>query len=115
METSEKKQGYNHLLAGLVTAAMLIAYFLAMRAGGLAIYPEFRMFNFVILFAGIYYSMKREVELEDKGFFPRLGDGCLTVFVATSAFAAFMFAWFSYDTTLMEALKHTSIMNDYLA
>ncbi|HTL80778.1 MAG TPA: hypothetical protein VL651_03690 [Bacteroidia bacterium] len=115
METHKKEVPYNHLYAGLITALMLIVYFLAMRIAGLAIYPEFRLFNFVILFAGIYYSEKREEEFSDKGFFSRLADGCLTVFTSVSIFAVFIYTWLSFDTYLMDALKASSNLNSYIA
>ncbi|MBI3510679.1 MAG: hypothetical protein HY064_08445 [Bacteroidetes bacterium] len=115
METEKIKSNKKHLNIGIITAMALIGYFLIMRVAGLARIPEFRLFNFIILFAGIFWSMKRETGGSDFSFFERLGKGCLTVITAVAIFSVFIVIYLNFDTGLMEQLKHATGASQYLA
>lgn len=103
--------------AGLFTTAGLIAYFLAMRAGGLAQIPELRFFNFVILFAGVAFAMKRHADLTNNSYnyFNTLGSGVLTVVTSVALFSAFVLAWLYLDPDLLAALKANSSAPSWLS
>ncbi|HLG03082.1 MAG TPA: hypothetical protein VI731_05765 [Bacteroidia bacterium] len=101
---------------GLITAAALIAYFLIMRALGLAHHVNLRLFNYVIIIAGITWSIKKHVNLEGRhyDYLATLGNGCLTAITAVIFFGAFLFIWLSFDTTLLLALRENTFFGEYL-
>ncbi|HEU4716955.1 MAG TPA: hypothetical protein VFU15_03950 [Bacteroidia bacterium] len=95
------------VFTGLVTAGGLIAYFLVMRAAGLVQVTELRLFNFVILFAGVWWSMKRETAgaEKDHSYFSTLGNGCAVVITAVAFFSLFILFYLNFDNEAMEQIR----------
>jgi hypothetical protein len=98
------------LVTGAMTAVALIAYFLIMRAAGLADILELRVFNFFILLAGIAWTIKRHSTLTASryNYFSTLGNGCLAAIVATSVFAIFMLVYLLIDHDFLRIIQHNA-------
>jgi hypothetical protein len=93
------------LLAGLLTSLGLVAYFMIMKAFGLAHIIELRFFNFVIMAVGIctgiVYLKNRTQEHEF--YLKGLAEGMIITVVAVVSFAIFMTV---YLTTVDRVLMH---------
>ena len=98
---------------GLIIAAALIAYFLILRLLGLHMNPWFRLFNGVIMAAGLYMSIKfyksdNEVFNYTNGF----ATGLLTGIFATIIFTVFMSIYmFHLDRDFMNHLLKNWVKN----
>lgn len=93
------------IIAGLLTALGLVAYFMVMKALNLADIIELRFFNFVIMAVGIITAivyLKRRTQ-EHEFYLKGLGEGMITTVVAVVSFAIFITV---YLTTLDKALMH---------
>lgn len=102
---------------GLMTSLLLIAYFSLMKALNVAQHPELRYFNFFILFGGIYYAYWQFKEPEHNiDYLPGIGLGFITTIATVIPFVAFLFVYFSYvDPGLLEIIKNSSVVGDYLS
>jgi hypothetical protein len=83
---------------GLLSAAGFIAFFLLMRAVGLAQVLELRAFNFFILVTGIAFAIQK-LRREENGSVPYLEGlvcGALTVLVSVVVFSVFIFAYLQF-------------------
>lgn len=104
------------IVGGLFTALALIVYFLIMLWAGLAHITEFRLFNFVILFFGIFWTMRRQND--DSGhtipYFDALAGGCIAVLTAVGIFSVFMLIYLSLDPYMMAAIRHHAMGGEYL-
>ena len=93
---------------GLVTAAVLIAYFLILALFGKHTHPAFSFFNAVITFFGVYEAIKL-VKLKDTDSFTYgegFKTGLITGFVATVLFTAFFLLYASeLDTNFIPELS----------
>jgi hypothetical protein len=101
---------------GIYTFIGLVAYFLLMKALGLHHNPELRVFNFFIMFAGIWWTLKwdREDTASSLSYVEKIGLGVLAVSVAVIPFAIFIFAYLKIDTEFMLNLKATESFGQYL-
>jgi hypothetical protein len=106
----------NGIVIGLITGAILIAYFSIMRVAGLADILWLRMFNLFILFAGVIWSSNRYASLtkDNYNWFNTLGNGCITVMSALVLFCTFMFIELSLDKEMMSVLHRDAWFGDFL-
>jgi hypothetical protein len=106
----------NGIIIGLCTGVALIAYFSIMRLLGLADILWLRLFNLVILFGGIIWSVNRYANLtrENYNWFNTLGNGCITVVSALTLFCGFMLIELSLDTAMMAVLHQHAWFGDFL-
>ena len=82
---------------GLVTAAVLVAYFLILALFGKHIHPAFSFFNAVISFFGIYEAIKL-TKLQDIDAFSYeegFKTGLISGFIATALFTIFFLVYAS--------------------
>jgi hypothetical protein len=96
------------LTVGLLTSLGLIAYFMIMKALGLAHIIELRFFNIIIMaigiISGIVYLKHRTQEHEF--YLKGLGEGMLITVIATVIFSIFITVYLKYiDTALMEEVN----------
>ncbi len=112
METSKKTIASLGVKTGLVTSFLLIAYFLLMKAFGLAHISELRYFNFFILFGALLYAYRHYKEPNQNiEYLPGIGLGFITVAASVLPFAIFIYHYFWYlDPNLLEVIKHRSAM-----
>lgn len=92
---------------GLITAILLIAYFLILRLMGLHTNPWFRLVNGFIMAFGIYAVIKQYKYMTGDGFTYINGfkTGLVTGFLATFVFALFMGIYmFHLDVEFMHLL-----------
>ena len=104
------------MVGGIFTAIALIAYFIIMYWAGLAYITEFRLFNFLILFAVIYWTMRRQNDDSGHtiGWFDALGGGCIAVLTAVDAFSVFMFIFLFLNPDMMAQIRHHAMGGEYL-
>lgn len=112
----QSMQVRNGIIIGLCTGVALIAYFSIMRVLGLADNLWLRFFNFIILFAGVIWSVNRYVRLTEDNFnwFNTLGNGCITVITGSALFCIFMGVELSIDKELMGVLHRDAWFGDFL-
>ena len=92
---------------GLITAILLIAYFLILKLMGLHLNPWFRFFNGLIMAFGIYTVIKQYKLIKGNDFTYTNGfkTGLITGFLATFVFAVFMGIYmFHLDVEFMNTL-----------
>ncbi len=75
---------------GFITLTLLCAYFLIMKMVGLIHVPELRVLNALIMFYGVFQSIKTaKFKLVDFNYFKGIGVGALTAFAASFAYSLF--------------------------
>ena len=102
---------------GLRVAAGLIVYFMIMRFAGLLHLVELRMFNLVILVAGIYFALKKfkQTHEDHLNYFRALVVGVATGAIGSVVFAAFFWVYVSFiDTGLMQFIVENEPMGRFL-
>lgn len=117
METEKQSfQVRNGIVIGLITGLVLIAYFGIMRVTGLADVLWLRMFNVLILFAGIIWSSNRYANMtrDNYNWFNTLGNGCITVIAALLLFCIFLVIELTLDKELMAVLNRDAWFGDFL-
>ena len=73
---------------GFITLLLLGAYFITMKILGLIHIPELRVLNALIMFYGVFQSVKEAREsLDDFNYFKGFGTGALTAFSASFVYA----------------------------
>ncbi|MCE3280378.1 MAG: hypothetical protein K0S44_2569 [Bacteroidetes bacterium] len=95
------------LATGLITSLVLIAYFLAMKALGLAQVVELRFFNILIIAAGVIYGIYNlKHKLHEQEFYLKgLAQGMIITVVTVVTFALFVTIYLRYfDVALMEEI-----------
>lgn len=105
------------LKIGLVTSLGLLAYFFIMKALGLTHIIELRVFNFLILGAGIIYGIhKLKTELHEENFYLKgLLEGLFISLVAVLPFAIIIGLYLEYiDIGLMNHIKEGLASSDYI-
>ena len=105
------------LKIGLITSLGLLAYFFIMKALGLTHIIELRVFNFVILGAGIIYGIhKLKTELHEENFYLKgLLEGLLISITAVLPFAIIIGLYLEYvDIGLMNYIKEGLASKDYI-
>lgn len=105
---------------GLVTFALLVAYFFVMKTAGLAFILQYRYFNFFILLGGIWYAInsykkKNLQQSSDDFYLAGMGEGMFTGGVAVFLFSVFIGAYLDYiDPAFMEQLKLVAPLGSHL-
>lgn len=106
---------------GLRIALGLIMYFLVMYLIGLGHHVELRLFNLLILVAGVYLALKkfRETHDDQLNYFRALVTGVSTAATGALLFAAFLFLFMTLDEGLMASIRENEpmgrFMNPYIA
>jgi hypothetical protein len=96
------------IVSGLITGAVLAAYFLLMQALGFAEVLELRFFNFVILAIGICMAIRKyKKDLHTREFYLQgWAQGIYTCAIATIFFVLIMFVNLSFfNTGLMRYIQ----------
>jgi hypothetical protein len=100
---------------GIITSFGLIGYFLIMHMLGLTHFIELRLFNFVILFTGVFIAIKRDAKHSyEYTDFRALGPGCLTALTAISIFSMFLYIFLVSDEGLMAEISKNSSVGNFL-
>jgi hypothetical protein len=93
----------------------LAAYFLFMYAIGLVPVTGLRYFNIVIMVAGIYFALKQFRRTHDHmSYFRVLTLGTAIGTIATTAFAVFIFAFFTIEKNAMLMIQQKEPLGSYL-
>lgn len=106
---------------GTIIAIGLAIYFFVMYLTGLVHNINLRLFNLVILLAGVYFALKqyRRTHEGHLNYFRGLAVGVATSTIGISAFAAVLFIVLKLDGTLMNSIvKHEPFgqyLNPYMA
>jgi len=101
---------------GLIISVILIAFFLIMKATGLAYIYELRTLNFFILAIGVYKAMKHmKSNNASFSYFTGLGTGFLTSAFSLLIFAVFLFIYTNIlDPDFMTHLQNNAPFGEYL-
>ena len=102
---------------GLKVAGGLIVYFLIMKFAGLIHVVELRMFNLVVLVAGIYFALKKfkETHEDHLNYFRALVTGVVTGAIGSVGFAVFFWVYVSFlDTELMQFIIENEPMGRFM-
>jgi hypothetical protein len=102
---------------GLRVAAGLIIYFLIMKFTGLLHVVELRLFNLVILVAGIYFALKKfkQTHEDHLNYFRALVTGVVTGAIGSIVFAVFFWIYVSFlDRELMQFIVDNEPMGRFL-
>src|SRR5688572_20286745 len=102
---------------GLRVAAGLILYFLIMKFSGMLHVVELRLFNLVILVAGIYFALKKfkQTHEDHLNYFRALVTGVVTGAIGSIGFAVFFWIYVSFlDTELMQFIIENEPMGRFL-
>src|SRR5258708_26246602 len=91
---------------GLRIAAGLIVFFVIMRLVGLHHHVELRLFNLIILMAGIYFGLKKFKDTHDKhiNYFRALITGVGICAVGSVVFCFFIFVYMKLDNDFMRSI-----------
>ena len=102
MKTVMKNSNIAFLYAFLTTVA-LVGYFLLMRVLGLAEHTTLRLFNFVILFVGVYKSITTFKEMigDDFSYFRGLAMGMKMVLLTAVFFVASILLYYLFDASFV--------------
>jgi hypothetical protein len=101
---------------GLIVFVILSVYFFTLKLLGFQHIIEFRLFNGVIMYFGIYMAI-REFKKSDNEFnyFKGLGTGIITASVATSIFALFGFIYlFFINPSFLESIRQNEMFGIYM-
>lgn len=101
---------------GIYTALALIGYFVLMQIIGLAYILELRIFNLLIVIAGIVMAIDkyRAVTNEHMEYLTGYGIGSSTTIVAVFIFSLFLGFYLSFDHAFMQHIRTTGLMGHYL-
>lgn len=102
---------------GIRIAVGLIAYFLVMKFTGLLHVVELRLFNLIILVAGVYMALRKfKTTHEDHlNYFRALVTGVATAAIGSLGFAAFLFIYTNFlDAGFMQYIIENEPMGRYL-
>jgi len=101
---------------GLRIAAGLIVFFIIMRLIGFHHHVELRLFNLIILMAGIYFGLKKFKDTHGQhiNYFRALITGVGIGAVGSVVFGLFMFIYMKLDSDLMQSIIDNEPMGRYL-
>jgi len=102
---------------GLRVAAGLTVYFLIMKFAGLLHVVELRMFNLVILVAGIFFALRKfkQTHEDHLNYFRALVTGVATGAIGSIGFAVFFWVYVSFlDPDLMQYIIDHEPMGRFL-
>jgi hypothetical protein len=109
METKEISIAKLGFISGLLIAVTLIAYFILMKAAGLAQVVGLRAFNLVIMLGGLFmmYAYYRNHTKDKVDYLPGLGLGSVAIATSVLLFSGFIFIYFSQiDPGLLADIKY---------
>jgi hypothetical protein len=101
---------------GALVTLGLIVYFFIMYAAGLIHVIELRLFNVVILLAGIYFAQKQFKRTHNGrlDYFKSLTTGAATGAIAAATFSLFVFIYLKLDKNLMNSIAVNEPLGYYL-
>jgi hypothetical protein len=103
---------------GIITAIVMMVYFLIMRALNLIQITEFRYINYVILAVGIYMAFleeKKKLHEKEIDYLPGLGLGAWVGAAAAIFFTLFVFIYCKIDQGFVRSISgHIPIWNPQL-
>ena len=101
---------------GTFIAIALIIYFLISYFAGFVQIVEMRLFNLVVLIAGIYFALRqfRETHQNQLSYFQALITGIASATVGISIFVAFLFILFEIDQAMFQKVVKNAPMGQYL-
>jgi len=101
---------------GVKIAAGLIVYFVIMQIVDTHHHVELRLFNLVILIAGVYFALKKfkTTHSDHLNYFRALVTGVSASAIGTGIFAIFLFIYMKVDTSLMQSIIENEPMGHYL-
>ena len=103
--------------SGLLTTGGLIVYFLLMRVLGLAEVTELRALNALIMFSGIYLTIKefRDGTFDDTfGYLTGIAVGFFTGIVIAISFSLFVGVYMTLDPVLLAAIVADNPQKEFL-
>lgn len=103
------RKGYVY---GLLIGAALIVYFLLMKVLGLESNFYLRIFNFVILIAGVYFLLKNQIKDSKQSvtYFEGLGLGLRATITSVLVFVAFLAVYVNFfDPGFIKVLENSEI------
>lgn len=105
------------IVSGLITAALLIGYFVLINELGLLYRLELRVVNIIVLLAGITLTVRyfRRKAGDGSYYFEGLSLCFYTGLLAVGIFAAFVYGYFLMNQAQLESLRaHLPMMGHYL-
>lgn len=106
---------------GLRIALGLIMYFVVMQLAGLSHQIELRLFNLLIVVAGVYLALKkfRQTHAQHLHYFRGLFTGIATAAIGAFAFAIFLFVYMQLDPAFLKSIvanePNGRFINPYIA
>lgn len=99
------------IVYGLLTALALVIYFLIMKVLGLETNFYLRIFNFVIIVAGVYALLNSMIKTDSNvSYFEGFGAGFRLTLIAVIAFLVFMGLYTKFiDPSFVKVLENTGI------
>lgn len=107
------------LINGLVITALLVVFFFLMKAFGLIHQYELRGFNAVIMFSGVFLSIRsyKRNHAEDFSYLKGMSLGLLTLLTTAFSFSVFVLLFMLFSPRFMEMIRinepHGMYMNEY--
>ena len=94
----------------------LVAFFFICYLLGVIHVLELRLFNFGIMCAGVYYSMRqfRRTHNDHLNYFKALSIGVASSFIGTSTFVLFLFILFSLNNDIYQEVIKNAPMGPHL-
>lgn len=94
----------------------LLAYFFICYLLGVIHVLELRLFNFMIMCAGVYYAMKqyRRTHNDHINYFRALTIGVSSAFIGTSTFVLFLFILFTSNQNIYQEVVKNAPMGEHL-
>lgn len=100
---------------GLIVFALLSAYFGILQLLDFVHVVELRLFNGVILYFGIYKSIREfKTDNQDFSYFKGLGTGVITALVASTAFTLFGFGYLQLNPSFIDEIKTNEPLGFYM-
>lgn len=107
-----------HILKyGLVTSLALVAFFLLMKAFGLAQVTELRALNALIMLAGVFLSIrstKKKKFTFEFNYLTGIATGFFTGMVTAASFAIFVGAYIYFNPAFLAAIVADNPQKDFL-
>jgi glucan phosphoethanolaminetransferase (alkaline phosphatase superfamily) len=94
----------------------LIVYFVVMHMVGLSHHVELRLLNLLILVTGVFLALRRfrETHGSHLNYFRALVTGVSTAAIGSVIFAVFLWAYMTFDSSLMQSIKENEPMGRYI-
>ncbi len=102
---------------GLITTSGLIAFFLMMRIAGLAEVTELRSLNALIMFAGVFLTIRKfkNSEMDTSfGYLSGIASGFFTGIVIAISFSVFVGLYMSIDPVFLAAIVTDDAQKEFL-